>query len=207
MPSSGGKLPSLIWHFLTEGVQWSDERVMPSKMIPIPVRDPVPTWLYAGPTCLALTGTAWRFFYHRDKLQELMQIDHNYVIELGDMAAKEYAAYYVKNKMIVTGHDERVRRVERTMAALLDSCPALSNCFEGSKVGKWRFNVVNEAVCHTISFPSGYIFIHQGLLNTLQSDDELAFVLAHEMALVSLKQTRTKMMEHMWWYKVAGFAI
>lgn len=50
---------------------------------------------------------------------------------------------------------------------------------------KWRFGVVRSEAINAFAMPGGYILVSSGLLKLLTSEDELAFVLAHEVAHVS----------------------
>jgi predicted Zn-dependent protease len=48
----------------------------------------------------------------------------------------------------------------------------------------YKFYVIKEEVYNASAFPAGHIFINSGLLVDLQSEDELAGILAHEIAHV-----------------------
>lgn len=50
---------------------------------------------------------------------------------------------------------------------------------------KWRFGIVRSDAVNAFAMPGGYILVSSGLLKLLSSEDELAFVLAHEVAHVS----------------------
>ncbi|MBA2133411.1 M48 family metalloprotease [Hydrogenispora sp. UU3] len=52
---------------------------------------------------------------------------------------------------------------------------------------KFTLTVVEEASVNAFALPAGYIFVHTGLLSYVQSDGELAGVLAHEIAHVDRK--------------------
>lgn len=52
---------------------------------------------------------------------------------------------------------------------------------------KWHFGVVKSDALNAFAMPGGYILLSSGLLKTLESEDELAFVLAHEIAHVARK--------------------
>lgn len=49
----------------------------------------------------------------------------------------------------------------------------------------WTFAVVDSDQVNAYSAPGGYVFVTSGLLRTLQSEDELAGVLAHEIGHVT----------------------
>jgi predicted Zn-dependent protease len=54
----------------------------------------------------------------------------------------------------------------------------------GSKYN-WRFAVVNSSAVNAFAAPGGYILLSSGLLKLLDSEHELAYVIAHEVAHVS----------------------
>lgn len=49
---------------------------------------------------------------------------------------------------------------------------------------KWRFGVFRSDAVNAFAMPGGYVLLSSGLLKMLDSEDELAFVLAHEVAHV-----------------------
>lgn len=52
----------------------------------------------------------------------------------------------------------------------------------------WRFRVVNVNEFNAAAFPGGFIYATRGLMNGL-SDDQLAFVIAHEIGHVGRRRT------------------
>lgn len=48
----------------------------------------------------------------------------------------------------------------------------------------WTFKVLNTDKVNAISLPGGFIYVTRGMLSFVQSPDELAFVLGHEVAHV-----------------------
>jgi len=51
----------------------------------------------------------------------------------------------------------------------------------------WRFAVLGSPTVNAFSAPGGYVFITRGLYDRLHSDDELAAVLGHEIAHITLR--------------------
>lgn len=49
---------------------------------------------------------------------------------------------------------------------------------------KWRFGLVKTDSVNAFAAPGGFVLVTTGLMKQLQSEDELAFVLAHEVAHV-----------------------
>ena len=56
---------------------------------------------------------------------------------------------------------------------------------KGDAVYRWRFGAIESDAINAFAMPGGYILVSTGLLKILESEDELAFVLAHEIAHVS----------------------
>lgn len=50
---------------------------------------------------------------------------------------------------------------------------------------RWRFAVVRSEAVNAFAMPGGYVLVSTGLLRLLTNEDELAFVLAHEVAHVA----------------------
>jgi predicted Zn-dependent protease len=55
---------------------------------------------------------------------------------------------------------------------------------QSGKRYNYRFNVLNTDMVNAFAMPDGHIYVTKGLLKTIDSDDELAFVLGHETAHV-----------------------
>lgn len=101
---------------------------------------------------------------------------------------KEGAAEVAKQNKFIT--DEAVvKRVETiggavAKVALEREVPA---SYGNSKVApfKYSFQVVDDKDVNAFSLPGGLIYINKGLLDYVQSDDEMAGVIAHEIAHAS----------------------
>jgi len=50
---------------------------------------------------------------------------------------------------------------------------------------KWHFGVIKSDAINAFAMPGGYILLSVGLLKTLENEDELAFIISHEIAHVS----------------------
>lgn len=96
-------------------------------------------------------------------------------IRIGDSVSIEIAARYggVWKNVVAT---QRVNLVGRTLAR-----------FAKRDGLDWRFAVLNSDGVNAFSAPNGRVFITKGLYKLLTSDDELAGVLAHEIAHVDLR--------------------
>jgi len=53
---------------------------------------------------------------------------------------------------------------------------------EKGPIRNWTFGVINTASINAFAAPGGYVLITQGLLDLIETEDQLAFVLAHEIS-------------------------
>jgi predicted Zn-dependent protease len=97
--------------------------------------------------------------------------------ENAEEAAKELK--FVTDPAVV----DRVNRIGQEIAAVANSTevPALWGSPTVKKFD-YTFKVVDDKDVNAFSLPGGYIYVNRGLLDFAQSDDELAGVLAHEIA-------------------------
>jgi len=58
---------------------------------------------------------------------------------------------------------------------------------------KFRFRVIKSDVYNAFAGPGGHIFIHSGLLAAMESEDELAGILGHEIAHVTSRHIAQKL--------------
>ena len=54
---------------------------------------------------------------------------------------------------------------------------------------RYRFQVVDSDEINAFAVPTGYIFMTRGLLESLETDDEVAAILAHEIAHVESRHS------------------
>ena len=71
---------------------------------------------------------------------------------------------------------ERVRAIGDRLAAVCDR-----------KELVYTFRVVADKAVNAFSLPGGYVFVNDGLIKKTRSDDELAAVLAHEIAHIAAR--------------------
>ena len=106
-------------------------------------------------------------------------------IEDDKKLGKEAADYYDKTLKPTkdTAAQQRVEEIGAKLALI-----ANANSFDLSWGDKrhaefeYRFKVVENKDVNAFSLPGGYIYVFQGLIDFVQSDDELAGVLAHEIS-------------------------
>ncbi len=69
-------------------------------------------------------------------------------------------------------------RVEEALQRILDG---LSRHGSGTSSPPWRVHLAESGMVNAVALPGGHIVIYSGLLDAVESENELAFVLAHEM--------------------------
>jgi len=111
------------------------------------------------------------------KSTDFVMVSENKELELGQQAAAEIN----KNLVLLDEKDPLVRYVDRIgqkMAAIADR-PELF----------YRFHVVDDDTINAFALPGGYIYMHRGLLNHMNSEAEMAAVLGHEIGHVTARHS------------------
>jgi predicted Zn-dependent protease len=70
---------------------------------------------------------------------------------------------------------------------------------------KWHFGVIDSDDINAFAAPGGYVFLTKGLYQTLNSEAELAAVLAHEISHV-LQKHHLKLLKHSSWIELGRVA-
>lgn len=101
---------------------------------------------------------------------------------------KKVVAEIEKHHKFITDPElvERVNRVGQTLAAIARRLRTEARYGEsGPAPFEYTFRIVDDKDVNAFSIPGGFIFVNKGLLDFVSSDDELAAVLAHEIAHAS----------------------
>lgn len=100
----------------------------------------------------------------------------------------------VVNDPYVTGY---VNRVGKRILSVMPEQPF-----------RYRFYVINEDMYNAFATPAGHIFIYSGLLEAMESEDELAGILGHEIAHVYCRHISQKieLAKKVGWAQLAGMA-
>lgn len=80
------------------------------------------------------------------------------------------------NRQLPTYTDARVTRIGRRLAAVAP----------GTRF-PYEFRVVNDRSLNAFALPGGFVYVNRGALDAARSEDEVAAVIAHEIAHVSLR--------------------
>ncbi|NLY74811.1 MAG: M48 family metalloprotease [Firmicutes bacterium] len=81
----------------------------------------------------------------------------------------------------VDNNPELIARVEKVAA------PLIKDTYR--KNVDYKFRILDTTEVNAFASPNGYIYITKGLLDIVESDDELAFVIAHEMGHIEKKHS------------------
>lgn len=120
-------------------------------------------WLIGGLTLLALSFA----------VPQIILISRDQEIEIGKQVAAELEREYG-----VWDDPEQTRRIERIGRSLVAVCER--------KDMPYTFKILNERKeLNAFTAPGGFIYITRALFNALESDDEIAFVLGHEIGHVT----------------------
>jgi predicted Zn-dependent protease len=89
-------------------------------------------------------------------------------------------------------YQERVERIGQTIAHIANHTHAIATW--GDKRFSpyhYRYTVLKGDEVNAFSLPGGYIFVYEGLMDFVESDDELAGVLAHETSHAAFRHVAT----------------
>lgn len=99
----------------------------------------------------------------------------NFFSEADEVALGRQYAKELDSQLALLNAPEVVGPVERIGRRLAAHAP---------RQAEWRFSVVNSREVNAFAVPGGFIYVNRGLVEMAQSEDELAGVLAHEIAHV-----------------------
>ena len=120
-----------------------------------------------------LYGCATREYNTATGKEDIMFVSSDKEVNIG----KSIAESIEKNKEIKLDPDpimtERVNEVGQRIASV-----------SGRKEVNYSFRVIDKDEVNAFALPGGYVFVFKGLVNKVDKDDELAAVIAHEMAHV-----------------------
>jgi predicted Zn-dependent protease len=98
-------------------------------------------------------------------------------IALGQKAAAQVR----KEERVLPDSDPRVKEVRRIGRMLIEQIPKSER---DKKPFQYTFDVVDNKEVNAFALPGGPVFIYTGLLQNLQTEDQVAGVMGHELAHV-----------------------
>ena len=123
---------------------------------------------------LPLVGCMRTHYNLATQRQELTMTSTDKEVQMGRKLAKQ-----VESELTLVADEPmqaRVRRIGAQLAAVCDR-----------KELVYSFAVVKDHDANAFSLPGGYVFVNDGLVKHTASDDELAAVLAHELAHIAAR--------------------
>lgn len=103
-----------------------------------------------------------------------------------EAAVGQRAAARLEREIPLWDDPEAQARLERIAKELAQAIPPGDFPFELPPVDhppiEWKVKLLASDVINAISIPGGYIYVTRGIYRAAESDDELAAVMAHEMA-------------------------
>ena len=90
-----------------------------------------------------------------------------------------------------------VTRVGKKIAAATEQYLRQSGMQDEIKNFSWEFNLVKDDQVNAFCMPGGKIVVYEGLMNLVESDDELAVVLGHEVAHAVAKHSNERMSQQL----------
>lgn len=88
---------------------------------------------------------------------------------------------------------ERVRRIGKRIAKATEEYLLASGLDEERKKFQWEFNLVRDSRVNAWCMPGGKIVVFEGILPVASDDDELATVMAHEVAHAIAKHANERL--------------
>ncbi|MHB0913610.1 MAG: M48 family metalloprotease [Armatimonadota bacterium] len=104
--------------------------------------------------------------------------------EMGRVAARdlEKTSKFITDPQILG----RVERIGQEIAKIANTVPVDAEYGKSDVMGfEYKFKVLDDEDVNAFSLPGGFIYVNKGLLDYVQSDHELAGVLAHEVTHAS----------------------
>ncbi len=136
-----------------------------------------------------LFGSCWSLAQDRPPLTKDEQRHQNDLKNDTELGAK-YAEQVEKEQKLSDDKEglERIERIGFKLAAIANETPVTVTWGDKRLNGfSYTFKLIKGKDVNAFSLPGGYIYVYEGLLKYAQSDDEIAGVLAHEIAHASLR--------------------
>lgn len=90
-----------------------------------------------------------------------------------------------------------VTRVGKKIAAATEQYLRDNGMADEVKNFSWEFNLVKDAQINAFCMPGGKIVVYEGLMKLVETDDELAVVIGHEVAHAVAKHSNERMSQQM----------
>jgi len=124
--------------------------------------------------------------------KEMIFLNSASEVSIGESVIPEFTSKHpVSNDPVLT---ERLRRVGDRLAGASDRQDIL-----------YKFYVLQDKELNALTIPGGFVYVNQGLMKIL-NDDELAYVVGHEVGHVAARHIAKKMQASMTYQLLLGVA-
>ena len=142
--------------------------------------------------CVGLWGCATTEFNLATQEKDLMFYSTEREVAIGDSLALQMELEYTL--VMDPEREERLQRVGSRIAAVADRQDVL-----------YRFRIIEDKedkdIVNAVSLPGGYVYVFKNLVDVADTDDELAAVLAHEVAHIVARH-QIKRLQAIWGYSI-----
>lgn len=104
--------------------------------------------------------------------------------EADQMGAQAYQQILSQNQKGSSAQQQRIEEIGRRVVAAAGP-PAQGE--------EWTFNVIQDDTANAFALPGGKVGVNTGMLNAVENDDQLAAVIAHEIAHVTARHASERM--------------
>jgi len=114
---------------------------------------------------------------------------------IGEMTFKQIVQEAEKKRAVYPDHHPNtmiVRRIGEKLAATA-ALGTGGGSFKHMQDCEWEFKVIDSPQINAFVVPGGKVVVYSGLLNIMAKEDELAFVLAHEISHVIARHADERM--------------
>lgn len=123
--------------------------------------------------------------------KQLNLVSDSEVLQSSLASYKEYMGKAVKSTE--TTKCDQVTRVGKKIAAATEAYLNANGLSQEVQNFAWEFNLVKDPQINAFCMPGGKIVVYEGIMNLVNSDDELAVVLGHEVAHAVAKHSNERL--------------
>lgn len=124
--------------------------------------------------------------------RQINDLEEDYVTGANYIPTVEKENKISKNQAMM----ERLERISKPLADIAADLQVKCSWGDGRlNPLPYKFRLIEGKDVNAFSLPGGFIFVYEGLMSFVESDDELAAVLAHEISHASLRHLATMVRE------------
>ncbi|MFP4351845.1 MAG: M48 family metallopeptidase [Puniceicoccaceae bacterium] len=141
-------------------------------------------FLLSAPACLLLLGGCYTV--PETGRSSFTLLPESQVVGMGLSSFEEIKA---NSPLITSGRNyEMIQRVGRRVAGVVGGAVPAAD---------WEFIYIDEDQVNAFALPGGKIAVYDGLFDVVENEDELAFIIAHEVAHVTARHANQRLSQAM----------